>query len=54
MYQGHDVKDWTHFKTPRTCSGFYVDRRHHGDSLVFKVAMVIAAVFAVLILWGIV
>tara|TARA_R110000868_G_C10960892_1_gene768484 strand:+ start:5381 stop:5548 length:168 start_codon:yes stop_codon:yes gene_type:complete len=53
-FRGHDVKDWSHYKTPRTIDGFYVDRSHPGDSLVFKFCMVIACVFAVLIIWGVV
>ena len=54
MYQGHDIKQWDHYRTPRTCEGLHVDRSHPGDSLVFKTCMVIGAVFAVLIIWGVV
>ena len=42
MFHGHDIKQWDHYRTPRTCPGFEVDRSHFGDRFVFKVAMVVA------------
>lgn len=40
MYQGHDVKQWDHYRTPRTCPGLHVER-HSGDRLVLIVVCVI-------------
>ncbi len=50
-FEGHDY-DQRHYKTPRTISGFYVDRRHAGDRLVGRVAIVILAGLAVAIWRG--
>jgi len=54
MYRGHDIKQWDHYRTPRTYDGLYVDRSHPGDRLVFKVAILIGAVMGLLIAYGVI
>lgn len=36
-FKGHDVKDWTHYKTPRTISDFHPDEENtvNVDRIVF-------------------
>lgn len=42
-FKGHDIKDWAHYKTPRTISGFYVDRGEKADRMVIRASLLIGA-----------
>jgi len=44
-FHGHDIKDWSHYKTQRTCPGFYVDR-NKADRVVGRVALLLILLLA--------
>lgn len=51
-YKGHDIR-WSDFQTPRTCSGFYVEKAD-ADRWVFRAVVVLAAVVVVLFSTGVI
>ena len=53
-FRGHDIKQWDHYRTPRTISGFYVDRGERADKLVIRAALLIGAFLVAGVLMGVV
>ena len=53
-YRGHDIKDWSIYRTPRTISGFYVDRGERADKMVIRAALLIGVALVAGILLGVI
>ena len=53
-FQGHEIRDWSHYRTPRTISNFHVDRGERADKMVIRAALLIGAFLVAGVLAGVV